>query len=109
MVAPQVIITGRIRSIPASEERAPAALLFVHLLDGNQKAQSHDWTMTPIKLATPRKAMKPNGVCITARAIRAPIDRKGGRKDEEGLTAFLKLDEKREVDADERDQKYTAD
>jgi len=30
-------------------------------------------TITPIKLAMPRKAINPNGVCITERAIREPI------------------------------------
>jgi len=39
MVAPTVIITGRIRSIPASGRARPAARPFVHLLN---EIEQHD-------------------------------------------------------------------
>jgi len=43
-------------------------------------------------------------VCDHCESNQSPVARKSGRKTR-GLTAF-ELDEKREVDADERDQKY---
>jgi len=84
--------------MPASEERAPAARLFVHLFD---EVEEHDDVADndSMRLATPRNAMNPKGVPIIARQSTPRLLVWRCRKHEQGLDGILELHEQCQVDA----------
>jgi len=67
MVAPTVIITGRIRSMRHPEERVPAVRPFVHIFDEVEHTNDVAYNDAD-ETRYSRKAMKP-GVPMMARAI----------------------------------------
>ena len=89
MVAPTVIRTGRSRSIPASRIACSNGSPFWCISSMKSKSTITWLTMTPIRLAIPRNAMKPNGEPITARQTSAPATPYGvAANTRSGLTAF---------------------
>src|SRR5205814_7290635 len=62
IVAPTVIITGRIRSIPASGRARSSGSPFSCISSMKSNSTITWLTMTPMRLATPRNAMNPKGV-----------------------------------------------
>src|SRR5258707_8958550 len=104
MVAPTVIMTGRIRSIPASGRARSRGSPFSCSSSMKSKSTMTWLTITPMRLAT-KECHEAEGRTHDRQSDqRSHRSVRCGRKDKQGLYGILELHEQSQVDADERDQ-----